>query len=66
MLRKLLKKVTRLIVVLLIFTDALLFKQVNIYDSEYVSANIDTGFTILLLIGLSFGAYRLYMNEKAD
>lgn len=61
-----LRKVGRIIVVLIILFINFSLKQFEISKNEIANANIDGGFIIVLLIGLSYGGYKLVINENAQ
>ena len=61
-----LKNVKKILFVLLILTINFSLKQIDRVESNIASANIDGGFIIVLLIGLSYGGYKMFLHENAQ
>ena len=62
--KKALKLTGQFIIVLIILSANLFFKNQSCIDINIVEANIDGGFIIILLAGLSYGGYKLYTEEQ--
>ncbi len=66
MIRKALSIVGKLIFVLIIFIVNFLLNLMDSANTEVASADIDGGFIIVLLIGLSYGGYKMFLHENAQ
>ncbi len=64
MVQKIMKITGKLTLVLIVILINFLLKQEAMIDSNIASANIDGGFILLLLMGLSYGGYKLYIKEN--
>lgn len=64
MTKKALKLIELFTIALIIPAANLFFKCRSCVDLNIVEANIDGGFIILLLAGLSYGGYKLYTGEQ--
>jgi len=65
MIQKTVKVISKLILTLSILVMNFFINQIDTVDRTIANANIDGGFIILLIIGFSYGGYKLYRNENA-
>ena len=61
-----LKNVKKILFVLLILIIKFSLNQIDRVESNIASANIDGGFIIVLLIGLSYGGYKIFLYVNAQ
>ncbi|NOZ34520.1 MAG: hypothetical protein GXO80_04390 [Chlorobi bacterium] len=64
MIQKTITKTIKIIITLIILSGSHFINVICTVDSSFSHANIDSGFGILVLAGLSYGSRKLYMKEK--
>ncbi|MCF6183773.1 MAG: hypothetical protein L3J56_03945 [Bacteroidales bacterium] len=64
MIQKTITKIIKIIITLIILAGGHFINVICNFDSSFLHANIDSGFGILVLAGLSYGSRKLYMHGK--